>query len=509
VRRFNPAQTLEVRAERALPISPLVPCFEEASMFVKRDPQVARRNHSIRPTLENLEDRLVLSFASLTPGNNFLQVNVVANVAGVATATDPNLVHPDGISEGAGGPFWVSESGTNVSTLYNVTPTSTGSNIVNKLVVAIPGPNGSAANVTTSPTGQVNPSHDGTTFVIPGTGPGLGVDAAFVFATADGTIAAWDFALSPNTRAVTVADDSASGADFTGLASATINKQSFLYAADFRNGTIDVFDTNFKPVSPSSPSSPLDPNAFKDAEIPKGFSPYNIQQLNGNLFVTYARVGADGTPVVGKGQGFVAEFSPTGKLMTTFQGHLDAPYGVAIAPSTFGRFGGDLLVANTGSGRISAFNTTNGRFDGFLNNAAGTPLTINGLRALQFGNGNGGGVAGVLYFTADPTQGAAKGLFGSLSFVSETAGAQADTAILQTVLADNPMTQSTLLSQLAAAQKALASDATLTQAQSDLQTALNNVLTANTPIINQPVLTHVPIQVLDVVFELLIDLSKI
>jgi uncharacterized protein (TIGR03118 family) len=438
----------------------------------------------------------LLSAAAAVTGNDFLEVFLVSNVGGIAANADPNLILPTGISDGPGGPFWVSDSGANVSTLYNT------AGMPNPLVVAMPGPDGSAPNVTTSPTGQINPAADGTVFLIPGTGPGHGVPAAFIFATADGTIAAWDPGLSPITEAVTVVDDSGQGASFTGLASGTITvngtAQSFLYAADLRNGKIDVFDSSYQPVSPSS-SSPLAAGAFQDAKVPAGFSPYNVRQLGGNLFVTYAKVGPDGNPVLGAGQGFVDEFSTTGQLITRFQGqgNLDAPFGLALVPTSGAgfaqsKFAGDVLVANTGTGTIAAFNPANGHFVGLLNNAAGQTLRINGLRGLQFGNGNGGGTAGELYFTADPTQGPAKGLFGSLNFVSETRTAEMDTAILQTELAanaGNPATQSNLLSILSAAQTMLNQDITnhvpLTQAQSELHAALTNVLTANTAIIDQ------------------------
>jgi hypothetical protein len=261
-----------------------------------------------------------------------------------------------------------------------------------------------------------------------------------------------------------------------------------------------MFDSSFKQVS-ASPSSPLAADAFLDAKIPPGFSPYNIRQLGGTLYVSYAKVGPDGNPVLGAGQGFVDAFSTTGQLITRFQGqgHLDAPFGLALVPTggtgfAQSKFAGDLLVANTGTGTIAAFNPTDGHFAGLLNNAAGQPLTIDGLQALQFGNGNGGGTAGVLDFTADPAQGPATGLFGSLNFVPETTGAERDTAILQTELANNagnPATQSNLLSVLGAAQNMLNQDVTnhvpLTQPQSDLQTALTNVLAANTGIIDQAI----------------------
>jgi uncharacterized protein (TIGR03118 family) len=453
----------------------------------------AARRPDRRPLLEALEDRMLLS------GNNFLQVDLVANVAGVAANTDPNLVRPFGISEGAGGPFWVSDSGTDLSTLYGTTGKPIG------LFVSIPGPDGSASNATASPTGQVNNSNPNV-FDIPGAGDNK--PAFFIFATADGTIAAWNAALgvSGPVNAVTVVPDSGNGASFTGLASGTVTSgmttSTFLYAADFRNGTIDVFDSSFKSVALSS----LSAHAFQDANIPKGFSPYNIQDLGGNIFVTYAKVGADGQPVVGAGKGFVDEFSTSGVLMQRFSGNLDAPYGVAVAPSGFGQFGGDLLVANTGTGRISVFNPANGRFVATLHDAAGRPLTIDGLRALQFGNGNGGGTAGVLYFTADPTHGAAKGLFGSLTFVAETSAAQFDTAVLQTELAShagNPGVEAGLLAMLNVADQALAKDVannvTLTPAQQAVFTALNNVLTPNTPITSEAVL-HLPQRVLDALF---------
>src|SRR5262249_16228804 len=168
---------------------------------------------------------------------------------------------------------------------------------------------------------------------------------------------------------------------------------------------------SYQQVSPS-PSSPLAADAFQDAKIPPGFSPYNIRQLGGTLFVTYAKVGRDGNPVLGAGQGFVDAFSTTGKLIARFQGqgHLDAPFGLELVPTSGtgfaqSRFAGDVLVANTGTGTIAAFNPTTGHFVGLLNNAAGQPLTINGLRALQFGNGNGGATAGGAFFSAPPPPG--------------------------------------------------------------------------------------------------------
>jgi uncharacterized protein (TIGR03118 family) len=473
----------------------------------------ARRPSSHRLRLDVLEDRAVPATGGFMSGNNFLQTNVVANVAGVAANTDPNLVNPFGIADGTGGPFWVSDSGTNVSTLYSIPSTATGPNPnVDGLVVAIPGPFGSAPNVTTSPTGTTAPSADGTTFEIPGTGTGEGAGskAAFLFATAAGTIAAWDGKLNPITEAVTIVDNSAKGSDFTGLTSGLIGTNSFIYVTDIRNGAIDVFDSSYQAV----PLSSLSAHAFEDPKaIKAGLTAYNIQNLGGDLFVTYAKVGADGNPVLGAGKGLVAEFDTSGNLIQTFGGHTDAPYGVALAPAGFGRFGGDLLVANTGTGTISAFDVGTGKFDGTLNDTAGQPLVINGLKALHFGNGAGGGVAGVLYFTADPTTGPAKGLFGSLSFVAETKGAQADTALLQTELAlhaGEPALQSSLLTLLKSAKSQLNQDVAngvkLSRAQDDLLTALENVTAEDNPAIN-----HVAVKaheaVIDAQFLELVDVA--
>jgi uncharacterized protein (TIGR03118 family) len=468
--------------------------------------QPVRRPWSRRLCLEALEERAVPAVG----GNNFLQTNVVANVPGVAANTDTNLVAPIGIADGTGGAFWVSDSGTNVSTLYGVTSTS--SSVV-ALIVAIPGP-GTAPNVTASPTGQTAPSADGTTFPIPGSGAGEGPAsaAAFVFATSDGTIAAWDGKLSPDTQAIRLVDDSATGADFTGLTSAVAGTTSLIYVTDFRNGAVDAFgftetSTGATTANIVYQSVPLAANAFQDPmAIHEHLAPYNIQNLGGNLFVTYAKVGADGSPVLRAGKGMVAEFDTSGKLIQTFSGNMDAPYGVALAPSGFGRFGGDLLVANTGTGTISAFNVSTGAFDGTLNDTGGQPLTISGLRALHFGNGVGGGLTSVLYFTASPTTGPAKGIFGSLSFASETSGAQADTAILQTELAlhaSAPAFQASLLTLLNSAESQLNQDMTngvmLSKAQSDLLVALDNVTAANNPNIDQVAL-NAPEKVIDAAF---------
>jgi uncharacterized protein (TIGR03118 family) len=438
----------------------------------------------------------------------------VTNVAGMAALTDPNLVNPIGIADGTGGDFWVSDSGTNVSTLYGVSTTSAS---VSGLVVAIPGPLASQSNVTASPTGQTAPSADGTTFEIPGAGKGEGAgsSAAFIFATSDGTIAAWAGALSPNTRAITIVDESATGADFTGLTSGLVGTTSNIYVTDFRNDAVDVFDFNSATSTYQEvPLSSLSAKAFQDPKATKeGLTPYNIQNSGGDLFVTYAKVGGDGNPVVGDGKGLVAEFNTNGTLIQTFSGHMDAPYGVTLAPTGFGEFGGDLLVANTGTGTVSAFNVSSGAFVGTLNDTAGKTLTINGLRALHFGNGNGGGVAGVLYFTASPTTGPAKGLFGSLTFVSETSKVQSDTAILQTELAlsaSEPALQSSLLTLLNSAKTQLNQDVTngvtLTTAQSDLLTAIDNVTTANNPAIDQVALNS-PAAVIDALFLELVDVA--
>ena len=331
----------------------------------------------------------------------YLQRNLVSDLVGQANHRDPNLVNPWGISfSPTGGPFWVSDNGTGVVTVYNGAgkPFPVGSPIV----VTVPPAAGGIPP--SAPTGQVfNPTVDFTL------APGM--RAVFLFATEDGTIAGWNPMVNATT-AVTKVDNSGSGAIYKGLAMGSNVNGNFLFAANFHAGTIDVFDKNFTPV--------ISPGAFTDPNIPAGFAPFNIQNIGGQLYVTYAKQDADKEDdVPGPGNGFIDVFDTSGVLVRRFasQGTLNSPWGMAVAPANFGEFSGALLVGNFGDGRINAFNISTGAFLGQMLTPTSEPLTIPGLWGLIFGNGGNGGSLDRLYFTAGiPGDGDLEdhGLFGEI-----------------------------------------------------------------------------------------------
>jgi len=321
--------------------------------------------------------------------NVYLQHNLVSDTPGTADVTDPNLVNPWGISESGASPFWISDNGTGVSTLYN------GSGAIIPLVVTIPsvaGPTG-----TGDPSGQVQNNTTG--FVLAN-----GKPANFIFATEDGTINAWN----GGATAAGVVNNSP-GAVYKGLAIGTSAGGPTLYAANFRANKIDVFNATFAPATLAG--------GFVDSSVPAGFAPFNIWALGGKLYVTYAMPDSElHDDVAGPGNGYVAVFDFNGNLITHLvsNGPLNSPWGLAIAPSTFGAFGGDLLVGNFGDGKINAFDPATGAMLGTLQDAGGNPIAIDGLWALIFGNGGNGGDKNTLYFTAGPG-GEQHGLFGSLA----------------------------------------------------------------------------------------------
>ena len=324
--------------------------------------------------------------------NAFLQTNLVSDVAGVAPNTDPNLINPWGLVAGPNTPFWVSDNRTNVSTLYD------GQGTPQSLVVAIPSVNGKPSR----PTGVVF-NGDNSAFLVSEDGVNFG-SSAFLFATQQGTIAGWSPGVDRN-NAVIAVDNSATGANYTGLALADNNGQTLLYAANSKGG-IDVFDSGFNPVN-------LGDGAFQDPNPIAGYTPYNIQDINGQLFVTYSK-GPGGQA----GDGYINVFNTDGTFVQRFTtgGPLDEPWGMAVAPASFGRFGGDLLVGNVGNGHINAFDLTTGAYMGTLLDARGTPIAINGLWGLSFGNGTRAGDPNTLFFTAG-IGGYQHGLFGELQAV--------------------------------------------------------------------------------------------
>jgi uncharacterized protein (TIGR03118 family) len=350
----------------------------------------ARRPSKTRLHLEYLEDRC-------TPSTAFAETDLVSNIAGRAQFTDPNLVNPWGMSYAPSGEYWISDNGAGKTTLYD------GQGNVSSLVVGVPPPSGSPAGTVGTPTGTVYNSTGGF-------GGGF-----FLFASEDGTISSW----TGGSNTIVEVDNSAQpssvdGAVYKGLAIGTNSaNQPLLYAANFRAGTIDVFDSTFHATTVSG--------GFTDPNIPSGYAPFNIENLGGQLYVTYAlQDAAKADQVSGAGHGFVDVFNTDGVLQSQLVagGVLNSPWGVAIAPSNYGTFSNDLLVGNFGDGHINAFNPNSGASVGQLVDPNGNAITISGLWGLSFGNGGSAGSTGTLYFTAGLND-EADGLYGSLT---ETAG---------------------------------------------------------------------------------------
>jgi uncharacterized protein (TIGR03118 family) len=333
--------------------------------------------------------------------NHFGQTNLVSDLPGIAAMTDPDLVNPWGIAFGPTSPFWVSNNGTGTSTLYNTLAQK------QSLVVTIAGAAGGGMG---APTGVV---FNGTGAFSLGLG---GPSPLFLFATENGTIAAWHPTLGTATSRVV--DNSAADAIYKGIAVAGSGSTARLYAANFHGGTIDAFDANYAPILPGR---------FVDPLTPAGYAPFNVQSFGDELYVTYALQDAAGEDdVPGAGHGFIDVFDLDGTLVRRLSsaGPLDSPWGMTIAPAGFGPFGGSLLVGNFGDGAINAFDPSTGIFLGALHGASGSPLHIRGLWGLTFGNGGNGGSPDLLYFAAGiPGPGGEledHGLFGSLAPVTTT-----------------------------------------------------------------------------------------
>ena len=328
--------------------------------------------------------------AAPAPGNSFVQHNLVSDIPGLASFTDPQLVNPWGVAFSSKSPFWINDNGMGVATLYNSFGVKQG------LVVTIPPPAGSTG--TAAPTGMVfngNPANFG--------------GSHFIFSTEDGTISAW----SGGTSATLEVDNSGLTSVYKGLAMATSGGASYLYATDFRLGTIDVFDGSFSPHS-------FGAGAFTDPSLPSGYAPFGIQTFGGNLYVTYAKQDPfKHDDVACPGCGFVDVYDSSGNLLGRLisGGALNSPWGMAIAPAGFGPFSGDLLVGNFGNGKINVY-SPGGTWLASLDDTGGNPIVIDGLWNIAFGNGANGGFANALYFSAG-INGEADGLFGGLSSTPE------------------------------------------------------------------------------------------
>jgi uncharacterized protein (TIGR03118 family) len=335
---------------------------------------------------------------------SFAQTNLVSDGFVPAPTIDPNLINPWGIAHSATSPFWISDNGMGVTTVY----TGAGAKV---------NVGGFDAITIAAPPGQTSPaSPTGDVFNIAGSGfnvtsGGHTGSSVFIFATEDGTISGWNPKVNAASSVLAVDNSQGgTGAVYKGLAIAQTEDGTFLYAANFRNGTVDVFDQNFKQV-----------DSFTDPKVPAGYAPFNVQVLDGHLFVTFAlQDAAKHDDVAGAGHGFVDEFDLEGHLLhrVASGGVLDSPWGLAIAPPGFGEFANDLLVGNFGDGTINVFNPKNDHFLGKLEGANGTPITIGDLWALVPGTGAAGSDPNKIYFTAG-VKNEAHGLFGSLAAIPE------------------------------------------------------------------------------------------
>jgi uncharacterized protein (TIGR03118 family) len=327
----------------------------------------------------------------------YQQRNLVSDGAIAADNKDGNLINGWGIAFNPTAFVWVADNGTGVATLYD------GAGKPQSLVVQIPAP----ANMSGrgNPTGIVfNGSSEFVVSQGQQTGP-----SRFIFATEDGVIAGW----APNvdaTHAIRVVDNSkTSGAIYKGLALSAAGNGSRLYAADFHNNKVDVFDAAFKPVSLAS-------DAFADATLPAGFAPFGIQAINGDIYVAYAKQDdAKEDEVRGQGLGYINVFDPNGRLIrrVASQGMLNAPWGIALAPAGFGKFSNRLLVGNFGDGTINAYDVATGDFVGQLQGTDGKPLQIDGLWGIAFGNGFQNQSVNTLFFAAGPGD-EKQGLYGRI-----------------------------------------------------------------------------------------------
>jgi len=379
---------------------------------------------------------LVLTMQAVCFAQHYRQTILVSNTSGAAPVTDPQLVNPWGLSRSSSSRWWISDNGTGLSTLYD------GAGAKQSLIVTIP-PADPNKTPTGTPTGTISNGSQ-TDFLLAPSQPAL-----FLFCTIDGTLAGWNPAVAvaqgaapPSTHAVTVVKTS-DGSSYTGLTSAFINGQRFLYAANFTKGRVDVYDNAFHLVDLAKQHFNEDSadhdnrhsaeNAFTDDHLPRDYVPFNVQAIGNDIVVTYV-LHEEGSrfETDGPGLGFVDIYTSTGELLQRLEhgDWLNAPWGVALAPLDFGRFSHDLLIGQfagggdtESSGFIAAYDLASGKFDGLLEDASGKPLAINGIWALSPGNigpannDPAGAPATEMYFTAGPNRGSG-GLFGYLTAVS-------------------------------------------------------------------------------------------
>jgi uncharacterized protein (TIGR03118 family) len=350
--------------------------------------------------------------------NAYLVTPLVSDTQTTETPPDPVLQNAWGVAfTPAGSPFWIADNATGCATLYD----GDGTKVALQVLIPLPGkvvpPTDCKAvdpktpkPTPAAPTGVVwNPTtNPATAFLVPGTN----LPASFIFVTEDGTVSAWANGLTPSDHAVQAVDNSkvpnaASGAVYKAAVIGVNASGVFLFATNFRAGTIDVFDHNYAPATTVG--------GFADPDIPAGFAPFGIRNVNGDLFVTYAKQNPEKhDDVAGRGNGFVDVFDTDGRLLRRFasRGQLNSPWGIEHASFAFGQFSGNILIGNFGNGRINVFDE-NGRFVDQLADARGGPVVIDGLWTLTLGGGAKSS-PDTLYFTAGPN-GETDGLFGTIT----------------------------------------------------------------------------------------------
>jgi uncharacterized protein (TIGR03118 family) len=355
--------------------------------------------------------------------NTYVVNKLVSDQNGVANFQDPVLRNSWGVAFTPGAsPFWIADNASGCATLYD------GTGVKVALQVPIPLPDNSVPSTACQPaaSAQTNPQpptpaaptglvwNPTTTFLVPGTSTA----ASFIFATEDGTISAWANGATPTNQAVIAFDNSASGAVYKGLVFGTNSNGVFLFATNFHAGTVDVF----KPADNTSNGQYIETTTtggFKDSNIPVGFAPFGIENINGDLFVSYAKQNAEmHDDVAGPGNGFVDVFDTNGNLLRRFasRGPLNSPWGMTRASFAFGRFSGLILVGNFGNGKINVFGSQ-GQFIDELDRPNGKPLVIDGLWKLILGGGRNSS-SDTLYFTAGPNA-ETNGLFGTITPASK------------------------------------------------------------------------------------------
>lgn len=337
----------------------------------------------------------------------YVVTNLVSNQSGVAqNPPDPELVNGWGLSRSSSSPWWVSDNGTGMSTLYN------GTGVKQGLQVTVP-----TGDPTLSPTGTPTGTlYNGSSidFLLPD-----GKATTFMFVTEDGTISGWNSGVANNEAVIVVNEKSKSvfkGATIAQVIEGGISA-TYLYVADFRKGRVQVYDTSFHPVS-------FGEERFDDDCLRNGYAPFNIQNMGGNLYVAFAKQdAARHDEVDGSGLGYVDVFSPQGRLLMRFEHGpwFNAPWGLTLASQDFGIYSHDVLVGQFGSGEILVFDPVTGRFQGKLLDTNNQTITIDGLWGLGFGNGGNAGPENTLYFAAGPNQ-ESNGLFGTITAVQKIQG---------------------------------------------------------------------------------------